>query len=63
MKITVRISSVEIIIDRDEFREGQNNEQDIQTLRDTIIPMLSEAVKSAKELYLIGLNAQNDGKS
>lgn len=68
MKITVKIASVEIIIDRPNMSDYDSNfdcnaiEWRKSLLEGTVIPMLSEAVKSAKELYLTGRNVQDDGK-
>lgn len=61
MKITVRIASVEVIIERpkledwhlnDEFANGPEFRKDM--MENTVIPMLREATDKAKELYTIG---------
>lgn len=54
MKITVKIDSVEVVIDRPSF--GDYGDRHIQEARqnimkDTVIPMLTEATNKAKELF------------
>ena len=57
MKVTVRISDVEVIIDRPNMNDYDNTRYvDGPILRKniiegTVIPMLEAATKSAKELY------------
>lgn len=61
MKITVRISSIEIIIDRPDFMESKALNHDPVVLRESVLPTLTEAVKQAKELYLAGRDAKPNG--
>jgi hypothetical protein len=64
MKITVRISSIEIIIDRPDMSDYDSRavldgrEWRNALMSDSVVPMLTEAVKQAKELYLTGRDAK-----
>jgi hypothetical protein len=51
MKITVRIGEVEVIIDRPGFNEGEGVERRKNIMEDTLMPMLTETINKAKELF------------
>ena len=51
MRITVKIDTIEISIDRPKFREGATEDQDKYNMRSTVMPCLEEVIKKAKELY------------
>jgi hypothetical protein len=51
MKITVKISDIEICIERPEFKEWASNTAQKDFMTDTIIPTLEKAIEKAKELY------------
>ena len=52
MRITVKISDIEVTIERPAFREG-NMAQDRIALSEQVIPTLKEAIEKAKESYNI----------
>jgi len=51
MKITVKIEDVVVEIEREKFREGSLSIQDEESMKITIIPMLTEMVNKVKILY------------
>lgn len=56
MKITVRISDVEIVVDRPNFEDykskaGLSNEWRKNTMNDTVLPALNRAIEGVKELF------------
>lgn len=51
MKIIVKISDIEIEINRPAFREQGTIEQDSKVMTSVILPTLTTAVEKAKELY------------
>lgn len=51
MRITVKISDIEICIDRPEFKEWDNITAQKEFMAHTIIPTLVKATEKAKELY------------
>lgn len=51
MEITVKISDIEICIDRNEFKEFGNLDSQKDIMKDTIIPTLDKAIAGALELY------------
>lgn len=56
MKITVKIGTVEVIVDRPNYKEPETTKGDEYAMNDTILPTLREAAEKAKELY----NLQKD---
>lgn len=53
MKITVKIDTVEVCIEREKFGEAKLISQDKEIMDTVIIPTLVEATKSAKELFTL----------
>lgn len=53
MKITVKIATIEVTVDRPNFKEANTVGQDEPVMKTVIIPTLHEAVQKAKELYNI----------
>lgn len=51
MKITVKISDIEVSIERPEFFEFKSETYQKQQYNETILPTIQEATKSALELY------------
>lgn len=55
MKITVRIGSVEVVVDRPDFKDAapavNGPELRRNILTDTVFPVLEKAVEIAKELH------------
>lgn len=51
MKISVKISDIEIIIERPNYKEPVSVTQELGVMELTILPTLKEAVKSVTELY------------
>lgn len=51
MKIIVKISDIEVVINRPNFSDAKSTEQDKSILKDTILPTLNVAVEKTKELY------------
>jgi hypothetical protein len=51
MRITVKISDIEIVVDRPEYKEAASISQDLDIMKQTILPTLKEATNAALELY------------
>jgi len=51
MRITVKISDIEVTIERNNFVEGRTTSQEPATMNDVVLPTIKEAVAKAKELY------------
>jgi len=51
MRITVKISDIEVIVDRPNFKEVQHVDQDSKLFKEAILPLLKETVEKVQELY------------
>jgi hypothetical protein len=51
MKVTVKIGTVEVTVDRQNFKDDGDHQRRTYIMRDTVIPTLDKVVEKAKELY------------